>query len=328
MNSCRERGRAGQNRRQQARSTCGWQTGRSAGETPAPRWSQIAWMLALWLSIGTGLVQADEQLTTDGRIKYSPIFADRAGAEIVYVLQERAVQFRLLRMKLADRSVTVVHPEQTKTEFEPALSPDGQVLAYIQSRGNLSLALMIHDSRTGKAAEVPPGGGFSGPRSPAISPDGTRILFSYPEQGRQRIYSVNTEAKDQQILIDSDGVNNWPDFSPDGQRIVFASTRDDDYEIYTAAANGQDVRRLTFSPRQDVRPRFSPDGTRIAFMSSRDGNYEIYVMQADGSHVQRVTSNPESDDYPAWHPDGKQLLIISERNGRHDLYLIPVPAAE
>jgi TolB protein len=243
----------------------------------------------------------------------------------MYVVQERPVQFRLMRLKLADLSTVPVHPEQNKTEFEPALSSDGNVLAYVQSRGNLSLALMIHDARSGKTAEVPPGGGFSGPRSPAISPDATRVLFSYPEQGRQRIYSVNLEARDQKTIIDSEGVNNWPDFSPDGRRIVFSSTRDDDYEIYTALADGSDVRRLTHSPRQDIRPRFSPDGSRIAFMSSRDGNYEIYVMHADGSEVRRVTDNPESDDYPAWHPDGKRLMIVSERAGRHDLYLVDCP---
>ncbi|HEY3967146.1 MAG TPA: hypothetical protein VGM05_21485 [Planctomycetaceae bacterium] len=271
------------------------------------------------------VASAEQRLTTDGRIKNSPVFVDRSGAELIYVLQERPVQFCLMRLKLADQSVVPVHPQQTKTEFEPALSLDGNVLTYVQSRGNLSLALMIHDARTGKDFEVPPGAGFSGPRSPVISPDGTRVLFSYPEQGRQRIYSVNLEARDQKTIIDSDGVNNWPDFSPDGRRVVFASTRDDDYEIYSAAADGSDAKRLTNSPRQDIRPRYSPDGSRIVFMSSRDGNYEIYVMKTDGTGVRRVTQNPESDDYPAWHPDGKRLVIVSERDGRHDLYLVDAP---
>jgi len=265
------------------------------------------------------------RLTTDGRLKNSPVFADRSGEEILFVIQDRANQFRLMRLKLADLSIIPVHPNETKTEFEPALSADGQVLSYVQNRGNLSLALVIHDARSGKDAEIPPAGGFSGPRSPVISPDGTRVLFSFADQGRQQIQSVNIQAAERKTIIDSDGVNNWPDFSPDGRRIVFASTRDDDYEIYSATSEGTDLRRLTASLRQDIRPRYSPDGSRIAFMSNRDGNYEIYLMQTDGTGVVRVTDNPESDDYPAWHPDGKRLVVVSERDGKHDLYLIDVP---
>ncbi len=264
-------------------------------------------------------------MTNDGRLKSTPVFVDRSGAELIYVVQERPVQFRLVRLKLADLSVAPVDPPQTNTEFEPACSPDGRLLAFVQSRANLSLALVIRDVSVGKAFEVPPAGGFAGPRSPAFSADGKRVLFSFPEQGRQRIYSVNLEAGDRQTIVDSDGVNNWPDCSPDGRRIVWSSTRDDDYEIYDAAIDGSDVRRLTSSVKQDIRPRYSPDGSRIAFMSNRDGNYEIYVMRSDGADVHRVTEHPESDDYPAWHPNGRQLVIVSERDGRHDLYLVPAP---
>jgi len=105
--------------------------------------------------------------------------------EIVYVRLQKPELFRLMRLKLADLSIIPVHPNETKTEFEPALSADGQVLSYVQNRGNLSLALVIHDARSGKDSEIPPAGGFSGPRSPVISPDGTRVLFSFADQTRR-----------------------------------------------------------------------------------------------------------------------------------------------
>ena len=59
---------------------------------------------------------------------------------------------------------TPVHPDETRSEFEPACSPDGRYLAFVQSRGNLSLALVIRDTMKNKDAEVKPAGGFSGPR--------------------------------------------------------------------------------------------------------------------------------------------------------------------
>lgn len=272
-------------------------------------------------------LQANEpiRLTADGHRKRDPMFVDRNGSELLYVVLEKPAQLRLMKLVLSDRSSTPLHPTETRSEFEPAVSADGRYLAFVQNRGNLTLALVIQDQLENVTSEVPPGGGFSGYRSPTFAPDNSRLLFSYPEDGRQQIYSVNLLGKDRQIVIDSEGVNNWPHFAPEGRRFTFSSSRDDDYEVYVADSTGSNPQRLTDSPGQDLRPRFSPDGSRIAFTSNRDGNYEIYVMKADGTNVVRVTNHPEMDDYPTWHPNGRQLMILSERNGKHDLYQIDVP---
>jgi Tol biopolymer transport system component len=287
------------------------------------RYSATAVALALLLAAQAPA--AEKRLTNDGRIMSSPVFVDRSGEELVFVVQERAVQTRLMRLRLKDGTVEPLHPNQTRTEFEPACSSDGRYLAFVQSRGNLSLALVIRDTMTGKEAEDPPAAGFAGYRSPAFAPTGGRLLFSFAEEARQKIFSVNLDGGERRTVIDSAGIANWPSFSPDGKRLAFSSTRDGNYEIYVANADGGDVRRLTTDPRQDIRPSFSPDGKRIAFTSNRDGNYEIYVINADGTGLQRLTNNPERDDYAAWHPDGKRLVIVSERQGKHDLYLIDVP---
>lgn len=267
----------------------------------------------------------EKRLTTDGQLKSSPVFIDQTGEELVYVLQESAVQLRLMKLKLADGSITPLHSTQTKNEFEPAYSRDGKWLSFIQSRGNLSLAVVIQNLANGTETEIPPGGGFSGPRSPAIAPDGATMLYSYPESETQSIFAMALPQGKPQALIAGPGVNNWPDFAPDGQRFVFGSSRDGNFEIYTAKSDGSDLRRLTKEPLQDLRPRFSPDGQHIVFTSGRDRNHEIYVMHADGSGQKRLTSNDERDDYPAWHPNGRQIVYVAERNGKHDLYLVDRP---
>jgi TolB protein len=281
--------------------------------------------LALLLLAAGPAAAEVKRLTADGRLKSDPVFADPKGAELIYAVQDGPTRLRLIRLRLADGTVRPVHPTQTLSEFEPACSPDGRHLAFVQSRGNLSLALVIRDTVAGTEAEVKPAGGFSGPRSPAFSADGKRVLYSFADNGRQRIVSVDLKAGDPRTVVDSPGINNWPRPSPDGKRLAFSSTRDGNYEVYTAAADGSGARRLTANPRQDLRPRFSPEGKRIAFTSNRDGNYEVYVMNADGTGLKRVTDHPERDDYPVWHPDGKRLVIVSERQGKHDLYLVDVP---
>ena len=272
------------------------------------------------LGFGQFLAAAEPiRLTTDGRVKRDPVFSKPDGSELLFAVLDRPKQLRLMKLTLASGKVESLHPDETRSEFEPAVSRDGRFLAFVQNRGNLSLAMVIKDLMNGHQVDVPPGGGFSGMHSPAIAPDNLRVLYSYPEDGRQHLFSVGIDAKNPTRLVDSSGVNNWPSFSPDGQQVVFSSTRDGDYDLYVMKSDGTDVRRLTDSPKQDIRPRWSPDGRRIVFTSKRDGNYEIYSVAPDGSGLSRVTNHPEQDDFATWSPDGRRLVFVAERDGHQDL---------
>ena len=116
-------------------------------------------------------IQAAEpiRLTTDGRVKRDPVFLNPQGTELLYALLEKPNQLRLMKLSLVNRTSTPLHPTETRSEFEPTVSADGRYLAFVQNRGNLSLALVIQDLVENQTSEVPPGGGFSGPRSPTVS---------------------------------------------------------------------------------------------------------------------------------------------------------------
>ena len=285
-------------------------------------------LLAAVVGLGFGqLLAAAEpiRLTADGRVKRDPVFSKPDGSELLFAVLERPKQLRLMKLTLADHKIEQLHLDETRSEFEPAVSRDGRYLAFVQNRGNLSLAMVIKDLMTGTQVDIPPGGGFSGMHSPAFAPDNSRVLYSYPEEGRQHLFAVGIDAKNPTRLVDSSGVNNWPSYSPDGREVVFSSTRDGDYDLYVMKSDGTNVRRLTDSPKQDIRPRWSPDGRRIAFTSNRDGNYEIYLIAPNGTGLSRVTNHPEQDDFAAWHPDGRRLVIVAERDGHQDLVLVDVP---
>ena len=265
-----------------------------------------------------------QRLTHDGRQKSSPVFRDE-GRELVYVEFADPTLFQLRRLVLADGTTELLHPKSTSAEFEPAWSADGENYAHLKLRGVLSVSIVVRDKQGNTLSEILPAGGFNGYRSPALSPDHSRLAFACAERGTQQIYSSKLNGEDRKQLTESTGISNWPSYSPDGRSIVFGSSRDGNFEIYRMNSDGSDVRRLTDNPFQDIRPRFSPDGLRIAFTSHRDGNAEIYVMNADGSALQRVTENADRDDYAEWHPDGKRLVLVSEREGKHDLYLLSLP---
>ncbi|HWB08242.1 MAG TPA: hypothetical protein VG826_03420 [Pirellulales bacterium] len=279
------------------------------------------------LTFAGALVAAEPtRLTFDGRLKMDPVFVNQ-GQDIVFTVLETPTQTVLNRLHLEDGREERLHPKATTAEFEAAFSTDDRYCAYVQSRGNLTLRLVIHDTREGKESALEPGGGFSGMRHPSISLASRRVAFSIPGAGGQQIVSVDLQAEDRKPLTEGDGLNFWPSFSPDGRSIAFGSSREGDFDIYVMNADGSELRRLAASPGRDMRPSWSPDGRRLAFTSVRDGNPEIYVVNADGTGLVRVTNHPEQDDYSAWRPDGRQLVIVSERSGKFDLYLTDVPSS-
>lgn len=283
-----------------------------------------AMLCSLIFATTTSIAAEPQRLTQDGRQKSSPVFHD-GGKEIIYAEFTDAKLFQLRRFVLGDNKTEPLHADSTAAEFEPTWSFDGQCYAHLKLRGVLSIGIIVRDKQGAVLHEILPGNGFCGYRSPALSPDHSRLVFSYAEQETQQIYSSKLNGEDRRILAESRGISNWPAYSPDGRSIVFGSSRDGNFEIYVMHADGSSVRRLTESPGQDIRPKFSPDGKRIAFTSHRDGNAEIYIINSDGTDPQRLTNNTDRDDYVDWHPDGQQLLIVGERDGQHDLYLLDAP---
>src|SRR5262249_8181284 len=170
------------------------------------------------------------RLTKDGKMKMDPVFI-KGGEEIVYTLQETPTQLSLMRLKLADGTSERFHPQATTSEFEAAFTAGGRYYAFVQSRANLNLKLVILDTKENKEAVFDPGGGFAGMRRPSAAPDASRVISSIPANSGQQIHSVNIQGNDRKPIATS-GINHWPVFSPDGKRIAYGSDHDGHFQIY------------------------------------------------------------------------------------------------
>ncbi len=262
------------------------------------------------------------RLTTDGQQKMDPVFvAD--GSEIVYAVQASFDQISLMRLDVAQRTVEPFNPGAPTSELCATFSKDEKTRAFIRNNANLHVLLVIQNMADGSTVEHDPGGGFAGVNCISMAPDGSRLLYAFPEtEGEQQIFSLSVDGKTKTALTKGGGLDGYPRFSPDGRWIAFSSTRDGNFDIFTMTAAGEQIYRLTEHKGLDTRPAWSPDGKRIAFTSLRDGNYDIYVVDIDGTNLHRITEHPERDDFAWWHPDGKRLVVVSERDGQQDLYLI------
>lgn len=156
--------------------------------------------------------------------------------------------------------------------------------------------------------------------SPAISPDGSQIVFltarhdptpRFPNL-MYEIYLMNIDGSNSRRLTYTDAAEDHPAWSPDGSKIIFDADYDQDgfFEIYTMNMDGTDLTRLTFNTANDQFADWSPDGMQIAFSSDRNGNWDIFLMEADGSNQQPITNSPDWELFPAWSPSGDQIAFV------------------
>lgn len=157
---------------------------------------------------------------------------------------------------------------------------------------------------------------------PDWSPDGQRLVFISPCQGRREIYErtnlfiINADGTGIQALPGSPEGDFDPAWSPDGARIAFTSHRSGQLRVYVLNLNDQSVAMISNSPYSDRNPAWSPSGTQLAFVRARTAA-QIWVSTDTGqSEAQFSRSGDLNDIWPSWSPDG-QMIYFTQTPKEH-----------
>ncbi|MBM3329348.1 MAG: hypothetical protein FJY67_07745 [Calditrichaeota bacterium] len=227
----------------------------------------------------------------------------------------------------------------------PALSPDGEYLAFLSDRSDFFdvylmrtidgkvLKRLVRGQRTGQFEELHwlrPGITWS--------PDGKRIALAAKAGKRDAIYLVDVQRSRvvRRFTFESDGIFS-PSWSPDGEWIAFVRVLNGQSDIaLVEVANGR-LELVTDDLFDDDDPAWSQDGERIFFTSNRESDvasappslinrniriFEVYEYSRSDSLLQKLTSDSAVARTPLWTSDPDRLLYVSDVSGAFNIYLL------
>jgi Tol biopolymer transport system component/DNA-binding winged helix-turn-helix (wHTH) protein len=170
---------------------------------------------------------------------------------------------------------------------DPALSPDGTLLAYASDRGGgADFDIYVQAVVGGDPVRLT--NDPAEESEPSFAPDGAHIVFSKRGAG---LYVVGALGGEPRLIVRTPWART-PKFSPDGRWISY----------------------WTGFPASVV-----AGGIPGALGS-------IFIVPSDGGSPREIVTHLASARYPIWSPDGEHILFLGEENAdqkTHDWYIIP-----
>ncbi|MFA5669590.1 MAG: IPT/TIG domain-containing protein [Balneolaceae bacterium] len=205
--------------------------------------------------------------------------------------------------------------------LEPAISPDGNFVAYSQMASNGSSKIHLID-KEGSQETVFDAGKHS--VRPSWSPDGTKIVFSSGDYaGSVDLYVYDLQAASSTMISNThSSVNQYPSWSSNN-KIIYVTYDDNNslYKLKSINPNGSSNVTLlqSFNPFYDM--KWSPNGNEFAYTAlDSNSNMRIHISKANGSNVQLMKSWGIGERYPSWSPDGDRIIYSVDESGQHSLY--------
>ena len=186
------------------------------------------------------------------------------------------------------------------------------------------------------ASKIVPFSGLPGrENSPAFSPDGNQIVFSWDggiEGANSDIYVKLIGTGEPVRLTNTPNEEINPTFSPDGKSIAFVRIFPDHNEIILIPALGGAERKI-YEKASYASVSFSPDGKLLAAAELETANDQagIFTINLQNGEKKHITtpSAPAVDHTPRFSPDGKSLAFIRYFSSfRREIFVVSAGGGE
>ena len=158
--------------------------------------------------------------------------------------------------------------------------------------------------------------------TPRFNPSTQELTYMSYGQGDPRVYLLNIETGQREIVGNFPGMSFSPRFSPDGQRVIMSLQQGSNSNLFVMDLRSKTMTRLTDTPAIDTAPCYSPDAAQICFESDRGGTQQIYVMSAAGGAAQRISFGSGAYSTPVWSPRGDAIAFTKHGQGTFGIGVI------
>ncbi len=193
---------------------------------------------------------------------------------------------------------------------------DSRVVFVAESgpKGDRTKRLAVMDQDGANVRYLPDASGLVlGPR---FSPADQTILYVSYNTGEPKVFLMNLDTNQREVLGGFPGMSFAPQFSPNGREVVLSLAIDGNTDVYAINLNNRSRRRLTRSPAIETSPSYSPDGAQIVYESDRGGSQQLYVMSSGGGEGRRISFGKGSYGTPIWSPRGDLIAFTKILGGR------------
>jgi Tol biopolymer transport system component len=219
-------------------------------------------------------------------------------------------------------------PPEGSDDTTPAVSPDGQAVAFVRNSGSDGGAdIFLADLRGGQARRLT----FDNHPIRGLSwlPDGREVMYASNRYSNgYRLWRLPAYGGSPKDFILSGKAANFPAVAPTGNKMAYTNspTVSAIWRATLGADGPSDERAVLRSNGREGWPAWSPDAKKIADVSDQTGNDEIWLADADGGNRKQLTQfNGTMRVWRVrWSPDGKALLFNASGDGGSELCTIPV----
>ncbi|HET7292496.1 MAG TPA: protein kinase [Vicinamibacteria bacterium] len=234
-----------------------------------------------------------------------------------------ALGWRVLTRRPSDVAFELGTPRQLTSdpgwEAEPALSPDGSLLAYT-SNASGSPDIWILDVRSGGRVQLTQDPAAD--HSPAWLPDGSAVLLESDRGGQPGIWKV-ARLGGSALPVVADAAR--PAASPDGRLVAFSRAGASGFHRIMVAPLADPARGRWLTSDADGRldhtdPVWSPDGNSLCYADARN----LWLVGVDGGEPHRLTDDAAKDFAPVFSSSGRHVIFSSLREGTRALWRVSV----